>query len=145
MGALRRKKGLAAAPPGGSLPAAATQFISTHFPDEDVLQVKKEKDFLEKTVFDVLLSNNIELEFKENGDAKKVDGRGKAIPEAVIQPVAVLTYLEENFEGKQATFWERDSDSKGEIEVELDNGLELTFDKDGNFLRFDDWPARPET
>ncbi|ODS80142.1 MAG: hypothetical protein ABS46_15235 [Cytophagaceae bacterium SCN 52-12] len=121
-----------------SLPSGATQFITTHFPDETVLQVKKEKDFLEKPVFDVILSNNFELEFKENGDAKKVDGNGKAIPVSVIKPEAVLTYVEEHFEDKTVVAWERDSDSKNEIEVELDNGLELKFDKDGKFLRFED-------
>lgn len=122
-----------------ALPAGATQFITTHFPDEKVLQVKREKDFLKNTVFDVILSNNFELEFKENGDAQKVDGNGKAIPTLTIKPDAVLTYVETNFPGKNVVAWEKDSDSKkDEVEVELDNGLELKFDKDGKFLRFED-------
>lgn len=123
----------------GALPSAASQFITTHFPDETVLQVKKEKDFLKKTVFDVILSNNFELEFRENGDARKVDGNGNVIPVEVIKPVTILTYVEEHFPDKTVVAWERDSDSKKEeIEVELDNGLELKFDKDGKFLRFED-------
>ncbi len=121
-----------------SLPSGASQFITAHFPDEKVLQVKKEKDFLEKTVFDVILSNSFNLEFKENGEAQKVDGNGNAIPVAVIQPKAILTYVEAQFSGKNVVAWEKDSDSKKEIEVGLDNGLELVFDKDGKYLRLED-------
>lgn len=120
----------------GTLPTVATQFISTHFPDENVLQVKKEKDFIGKSIFEVLLSNNYELEFKESGEAQKVDGNGKQIPEAVISPTTILTYLETEFPDFYAIAWEKDSN--GEVEVELNNGLELRFNKEGEFLRFDD-------
>jgi len=122
----------------GTLPTAASNFIQTHFPDHDILQVKREKDFLGKTMFEVLLSNNYELEFKEKGDVQKVDGNGKQIPESVVTPSAILDHIEAQHPDQYVTSWEIDTDSKSEIEVEINNGLELRFDKEGKFLRYDD-------
>ncbi len=120
----------------GELPVNAQTFVTTHFSGETILQVKKEKDLLQKLQYEVILSNNYELEFKETGEIKKVDGNNKSIPESVITPPAILDYVTANFEDQVIYSWEKNTNDT--YEIELANGLDLIFDKDGAFLRIDD-------
>lgn len=80
------------------------------------------------------LSNGIELDFDENGNINEMESKNKeALPETTI-PTNVAGYLKTNYAGIAITGWEKDS--KGQ-EVELADGTELEFDKDGNFLKID--------
>ena len=115
----------------GELPTVATAYIETHFPGEQILQVKRELDNLRKS-YDVILSNGFKLEFSKTGDVKGVEGTS-ALPNSVI-PSKILTYVQTNYAGQAIFDWELDDNRQ---EVKLQNGLELVFDKQGNFIQLD--------
>jgi hypothetical protein len=115
----------------GELPTAATRYIGDHFPGQQILQVKKELDHLRKS-FEVILSEGFKLEFNKAGEIQGVEGT-KALPNSVV-PAKILEYVNANFPDEQIFDWELDDNRQ---EVKLGNGLELVFDKQGNFLRLD--------
>lgn len=120
-----------------SLPQTAQNFISTHFPQETVLQVVRDRDGL-KTSYDVVLSNGFALDFTRSGECIQVDGKIKAIPDAVINPEKIRTFLQTNFSQQTVVSWEKDEDDRDRYSIELSNGIELKFDQNGDFRRVDD-------
>ncbi|MEC3878097.1 PepSY-like domain-containing protein [Parapedobacter sp. 10938] len=113
------------------LPKDAQLFISQHFPDHDIIQVVKERDDL-KTSYDVYLSDGFNLDFDKKGNIISVEGASK-LPDSVV-PEKILAYVQANYPDYFIRDWELDD--RGQ-EVTLSNGMDLKFDKDGNFLRID--------
>lgn len=113
------------------LPKDAQTYISQHFPDQEVLQVVKERDDL-KTSYDVYLSEGFNLDFDKKGKILGVEGSSK-LPDSVV-PEKILAYVVANYPDFFILDWELDD--RGQ-EVKLSNGMDLKFDKNGNFLRID--------
>ena len=113
------------------LPKDAQVYITQHFPDQEILQVVKERDDL-KTSFDVYLSDGFNLDFDKKGKIRGVEGSSK-LPDSVV-PEGVLTYVNTNYPDLSVLDWELDD--RGQ-EVKLSNGMELKFDNSGKFLRID--------
>ncbi len=113
------------------LPSNAQTYITQHFPDHEIVQVVKERDDL-RTSYDVYLSGGYNLDFDKNGKILGVKGSSK-LPDSVI-PATILTYVNANYPDYFILDWELDD--RGQ-EVKLSNGMELKFDKNGNFLRID--------
>lgn len=113
------------------LPKSAQLFITQHFPNHEVLQVVKERDDL-KTTYDVYLSDGFNLDFDKNGKILGVEGTSK-LPDSVV-PEKILAYVQANYPDYFIRDWELDD--RGQ-EVALSNGMDLKFDKNGNFLRID--------
>lgn len=113
------------------LPKDAQLFIAQHFPDHEILQVVKERDDL-KTTYDVYLSEGFNLDFDKNGKILGVEGTNK-LPDTVV-PEKILAYVQANYPDYFIRDWELDD--RGQ-EVTLSNGMDLKFDKNGNFLRID--------
>lgn len=113
------------------LPKDAQLFISQHFPDNEILQVVKERDDL-KTSYDVYLSEGFNLDFDKKGKIRGVEGTS-ALPDSVV-PDKILAYVQANYSDYFIRDWELDD--RGQ-EITLSNGLDLKFDKGGNFLRMD--------
>ncbi|MBX3239454.1 MAG: PepSY-like domain-containing protein [Chitinophagaceae bacterium] len=114
------------------LPATGKNYITTHFPDQKIAQAIKEFDDLKKT-YKVYLDNGVKLEFNRSGEIRKIEGNSK-LPDSVI-PSQILTYVTDNYPAEYIKKWELDDNRQ---EVELSNGLDLEFDRNGNFLRIDD-------
>lgn len=114
-----------------SLPNDVSTYIETHFPEHEIVQIVKDRDGLSVS-YDVLLSGGYKLEFDRKGKIEGVEGSAK-LPDSVI-PEPVLAYVNANYPEHYIIDWELDD--KGQ-EVKLVNGLELKFDKTGNFLRLD--------
>lgn len=113
------------------LPKDAQVYISQHFPEYEILQVVKERDDL-KTSYDVYLSEGFNLDFDKKGSIVGVEGSSK-LPDSVV-PEKIRTYVQSNYPDLFILDWELDD--RGQ-EVKLSNGMELKFDKAGNFLRID--------
>jgi len=113
------------------LPASAQTYITQHFPDHEILQVVKERDDL-KTTFDVYLSGGYNLDFDKKGKILGIEGTSE-LPDSVV-PEKILTYVRTNYPDYFILDWELDD--RGQ-DVKLSNGMELQFDKSGNFLRID--------
>lgn len=113
------------------LPKEIHSFITTHFPGKRIIQAVKERDGLELT-YDILLDGNIKLEFNKKNQIIDIESREK-LPDSVI-PAKILDYVSANYSGNFITGWEIDGRNQ---QVMLNNGLELEFNMDGDFLRID--------
>jgi len=113
------------------LPGNAQTYITQHFSDFEILQVVKERDDL-KTSYEVYLSEGYKLDFNKNGKIRGVEGSNR-LPDSVV-PSSILTYVNTYYPDQFVRNWELDD--RGQ-EIKLSNGMELQFDKEGNFLRID--------
>lgn len=117
--------------PSSDLPGEITTYISTHFQGHSIVQVIKDKEGLTKT-YNVLLSESISLEFDKKNKIEDIDGVNQ-LPNSVI-PEKILQYVEANYQANYIRGWELDGKNQ---QVQLDNGLDLEFTMNGDFLRID--------
>lgn len=110
------------------LPQKSQQFITTHFSGVEVLSVTVDDDY------EVYLANGTKVEFTLQGEWKEVKCPGFAVPAAIV-PAAITKYVKAQF--PNSAIVKIDKKYRG-YEVELNNDLELKFDKDGNFIGVDD-------
>ena len=117
-----------------NLPSQASEFIEAHFPTAKISRVVRDRDDLQ-TSFDVILDNQVELEFDKDGECFSVDGNANdKLPDSVI-PLIVLDYVQKNYPNEHITDWEKNKTTQ---EVSLSNNKELVFNLSGTFLRIDD-------
>lgn len=117
--------------PSDDLPVEISTYLTIHFPKNTIVQVIKDLDGLTKT-YDILLSENISLEFNRKKEVIAIDGVTQ-LPNSVI-PEKILQYVNINYPTQFITDWELDIDNQ---QIELNNGLDLEFNKKGDFLRID--------
>lgn len=116
------------------LPATGTTFLKEHFNNVAILSVTKEKEGLSGTEYKVLLDNRTEVTFDKNGNWKEVDAADNiAIRTTFILP-AIVNYVNTNYPNADFNSIEREN---GNFDVELTNGLDLVFNKQGDFVRID--------
>ncbi|NJW53079.1 PepSY-like domain-containing protein [Salinimicrobium oceani] len=122
----------------GDLPAAVRDFISTYFPNATVEEAERENN----GNYEVELSNDVELIFDADGNflgrAEDDDNDDRDDEDIAIDdlPQAVRDYITANYPDYSIIEAEKEDD--GTYEVTLNNGLELHFDAQGNFLEADD-------
>lgn len=115
-----------------SVPAEIRSYVTAHFPANTILQTVKNVDGTEIT-YDVILSESIFLEFNRKKEITEIDAT-TALPDDVI-PDNILNYVNINYPDNFIIGWEL-KDKKNQ-QIDLNNGLELLFDKSGNFIRLD--------
>ena len=106
-----------------ALPAKAQTLLSTHFGKQKVMLATVE-GVVSKS-YDVVLKNGTKLEFDKKGNLTEVECKQGTVPYRLI-PQAIKNYLEVNYAGQSVKKIEI---KKNEYEVELVNGLDLTFNK----------------
>lgn len=114
------------------LPAAARELISNYFPGEKVAYAKLERDFPESG-YEVVFTSSRKLEFKRNGQWKKISCRYSAVPEQLV-PAGMMAKVRELYPDATVTEIERDRRS---TELKLNNRIELTFDRKGLLMEID--------
>ena len=72
------------------------------------------------------------MEFNRKKEVIAIDGVTQ-LPNSVI-PEKILQYVNINYPTQFITDWELDFDNQ---QIELNNGLDLEFNKKGDFLRID--------
>lgn len=116
-----------------TLPATAQTMLKTNFPKVGINHIKVDSHFLGSDEYDVVLNNGTEIEFDAKGNWKEVDcGQGN-VPSSLI-PKAITSYVDKNYKGSTIVKINRKS---AKFEVELQSGVELEFDNNGQFLRID--------
>lgn len=119
------------------LPATAQKFLNKHFPNEPILSVVKDSDGLEVD-YSVYYENGVEVKFDRKGNWESVEHEYSSIPESVL-PEQILNMIKSKHPDRKVTGITRDLTGRDKgYEVELDNVLELRFDLDGRFIRYDD-------
>ena len=111
------------------LPNQAKQFITANFNGTEVLSVRK--DGLK---YEVVLFDGTEMEFKSNGQWVKVDCGLNPLPDGIL-PANTAQFLSAKFPVNYPTHVKYEHKR---YEVELENDLDLVFDKNGNFAGSDD-------
>lgn len=117
--------------PEEKLPASIRTYVDTHFPDNEILQVVKDRNGLNVS-YELALSGSFTLEFDRKNEIKEIEGTTQ-LPDSVI-PAKILDYVSVKYPGQFIKKWEKDDNRQ---EVELDNRLELVFNLAGDFLRID--------
>ena len=115
------------------LPKNAQQLIIQHFSKDNVLMVEMDRDGI-RTEYEVRLKDGTEIDFDGDGDLKKIDCQDRRVPDALL-PAEVLTYVNGNYPDAFITEWGKDD---GRWKAELNNGLDLVFNRKYQFVGFDD-------
>ena len=115
------------------LPVKAQEFITSYFSAQSIRFVRMEID-VTKTEYTVRFDNGMEIEFNGNGDWEEVESHAECLPSGFL-PQSILDYMSQRH--PNACLHEI-SRGRHKFEIELDSGLEIIFNKNGEFLRYDD-------
>ena len=115
------------------LPAAAQQFIKTHFPKGKAAYAKVDDGVMDVD-YEVVFADGAKVEFAKDGSWKEIDCKYTAVPESAV-PEQIARYVAEQFEGRRIVKLDRD---RRHYEAELDNGLDLKFDRHFRLIEIDD-------
>lgn len=115
------------------LPQNSQQFVNKYFGTKQVGSVLLDDDFFSKE-YKVYLANGTKVEFDGDGSWKEVDGNRNTIPTGFV-PAKITNYVKRSFPNTKIIKIEKDNNS---IEAKLNNGLEVKFDRNGNFVKIDD-------
>lgn len=115
-----------------ALPDAITAFIKQQFPNATVVGVEPDHDHggLE---YDVYLNDGTQLDFDANNQWEKVECM-KGVP-AFFVPKAIASYVKGTYQNVAITKINKELHG---YDIELANGMELSFDRSGRFLGMDD-------
>lgn len=116
------------------LPAAAQTTLNKYFKGKDVSHIKIDDKFMGHKEYDVILENGTEVEFDHEGNWKEIDCGHKAVPEELILK-PIREYVKKNFNNRKIVKIET---KRNKYSIELADGVDLEFDRAGNFLRIDD-------
>ena len=115
------------------LPSVCRNFLSDHFGQTDISHIKIESNLLGTKGYDVILTNGINVEFDKSGEWKEIEARHASIPLEIL-PARIADYIRKNFADSKVISVDKDT---REYEVTLNSDLELKFDRNGNFKKFD--------
>lgn len=116
----------------GDLPTKTTMFIANYFPGCEIVAIDKDRE-LGGVSYDVVLNCGVKLEFDGKGEWISVDCEPDQVPDAII-PAKILEYVSSKYVDNYIVKIEHEWNN---YKVELNNDVELVFDKDGNFKRID--------
>ena len=83
--------------------------------------------------YDVVLKNGTKLEFDKKGNLTEIDCKQETVPAQLI-PQAIKEYVKDNYAGQSVKKFEI---KRNEYEIELSNGLDLTFNKHFQLIDID--------
>ena len=115
-----------------TLPAKAQALLTKHFSNQKVVLATIESNVIGKN-YDVVLKNGTKLEFDKKGNLTEIDCKQGTVPTQFI-PQAIKNYLKANYARQSVKNIEM---NKNEYEVELTNGLDLTFNKHFQLIDID--------
>ena len=115
-----------------ALPVKAQTLLSNHFNNQKVMLATIESGGVSRS-YDVVLQNGTKLEFGKKGNLTEIDCKQDIVPAQLI-PQAIRNYLKDNYAGQSVKKIEM---NKNEYEVELANGLDLTFNKHFQLIDID--------
>ena len=115
-----------------ALPAKAQTLLNNHFNSQKVMLATIESGVVSRN-YDVVLQNGTKLEFDKKGNLTEINCKQGIVP-ALLIPQAIKNYLNDNYAGQSVKKIEI---KKNEYEVELVNGLDLTFNKHFQLIDID--------
>lgn len=119
--------------PFEQLPVNAQTIINQNFVRENILFVALDSEIF-STEYEVKFDDGKELKFNGSGELIKVDCKYEPVPEVLI-PVEVLNQVKASYPNAFIKEWKLDD---GRWKAELNNGLELIFNKRYQLVGIDD-------
>lgn len=115
------------------LPEAARTALAKNFKSK-VNLIKIDKELGRISEYEVILNDGTEITFDSKGNWDNVEVRkSSSVPSAMI-PQPIKNYVQTKHKG--ARIIGIDKERHG-YDIELSNGVEIQFDKNGTFLRYD--------
>ena len=114
------------------LPSKAQSFIKSNFSNMNILQIVKDNELFDKE-YVVYFTEGSKIEFNKKGDWEDIEiktGVQKSILNASIN-----NFITKNHQNTKVIDINKD---KRDYEVKLDNSIEIVFNLNGDFLRYDD-------
>lgn len=120
------------------LPSVAQQFLKKHFADKQLSHASQDTDMFDGE-YKVVFTNGDKVEFDRQGNWQDIECKQSpnGVPTAII-PSAIKKYLTQNYKNSKVVTIEYNSGISDEYEVKLASGVELQFNKKGDFMRIDD-------
>lgn len=116
------------------LPQNAQQTLKKNF-KSPVSVIKIDKDFGFVSDYEAILEDGTEVSFTRDGVWDNVEVRhGGAVPAAFI-PAPIATFLKQRHPGQNVVGIDKERHG---YDVELTNGIEIKFNKQGQFIGYDD-------
>ena len=115
-----------------ALPAKAQTLLNNHFNGQKVMLATIESGVVSRS-YDVVLQNGTKMEFDKKGNLTEIACKQGIVPDQLI-PQAIKNYLKDYYAGQSVKKIEM---NKNEYEVELTNGLDLTFNKHFQLIDID--------
>ena len=115
-----------------ALPAKAQTLLNNHFNSQKVMLATIESGVVSRS-YDVVLQNGTKLELDKKGNLTEINCKQGIVP-ALLIPQTIKNYLKDNYAGQSVKKIEM---NKNEYEVELTNGLDLTFNKHFQLIDID--------
>lgn len=119
--------------PFEQLPVNAQTIITQNFVRENILFVAIDSEIF-STEYEVKFNDGKELKFNGSGELIKVDCKYEPVPETLV-PAEVLTQVRSSYPNAFIKEWKLDD---GRWKAELNNGLELIFNKRYQLVGIDD-------
>ena len=115
------------------VPEPAKAIVTAHFDAAQIAYITLEKGLFDAE-YDIRFNDGRTLEFNKAGELQKVDCKQTEVPSALV-PEPVQAYIKANFPNAIITEWGKDD--RG-YKAELNNGLDLKFNRKYEFVRVDD-------
>lgn len=116
------------------LPQAAKSVLDKNFKSK-VSVVKIDKDFGKISEYEVVMTDGTEVSFDSKGNWENVEtSNTKSVP-AYFIPEGVRKFVVKNQPGTKIVGIERERNG---YDVSLSNGVDMKFNKQGEFVRYDD-------
>ena len=115
------------------VPEPAKAIVAAHFDAAQIAYITLEKGLFDAE-YDIRFNDGRTIEFNKAGELQKVDCKQTEVPSALV-PEPVQAYIKANFPNAIITEWGKDD--RG-YKAELNNGLDLKFNRKLEFIRIDD-------
>lgn len=115
------------------LPKVAQDFSNKHFGTDEIIFVVYDSELGDKE-YKITYRSGAEVKFDKAGEWKSVEFEKGSIPQAIV-PAAILKTIQSKHPNSTIT---KISKERKTIDVELNDQLEMVFNKAGKFLRYDD-------
>lgn len=117
------------------VPGEITSYVTQHFNDAELLRVEIDREYTGvNSYYEAYLDNGANIDFTKDLEAVEVYSPNANVPLSTL-PQNIADYIQSNHENREVRSWEK---YPNKYEVYLDSELEIFFDEQGNFLRYDD-------
>lgn len=115
------------------LPASVKTFVSNHFSKENVASVVLDRGLISDE-YSIFMNDGTQVEFDSKGQWTEMKSSANEVLKKFI-PAKISDYISQKY---PSVLIKEIKNKRNNFEVELSNGLDLVFDKKGQFLRFED-------